>query len=135
MANRGVARAALEAAFAENGGELFRLVRNHVNIGLAVDVETRRPKLAFGTGGLSGPAIRPVAVRMTWQVARAGIAWGATTEWSARDTERILPHVPQTNLRAGRECVPGSPSFVSPASSARLRQPSFVNAPRKWRTA
>jgi dihydroorotate dehydrogenase (NAD+) catalytic subunit len=40
-------------------------------LGLAVDVETRKPKLAFGTGGLSGPAIRPVAVRMTWQVARA----------------------------------------------------------------
>ena len=40
-------------------------------LGLAIDVETRRPKLAFGTGGLSGPAIRPVAVRMTWQVARA----------------------------------------------------------------
>jgi dihydroorotate dehydrogenase (NAD+) catalytic subunit len=40
-------------------------------LGLAVDVETRRPKLAFGTGGLSGPAIRPVAVRMTWQVSRA----------------------------------------------------------------
>jgi dihydroorotate dehydrogenase (NAD+) catalytic subunit len=39
-------------------------------LGLAVDVETRRPKLAFGTGGLSGPAIRPVAVRMAWQVAR-----------------------------------------------------------------
>jgi dihydroorotate dehydrogenase (NAD+) catalytic subunit len=40
-------------------------------LGLAIDVEKRRPKLAFGTGGLSGPAIRPVAVRMTWQVARA----------------------------------------------------------------
>jgi dihydroorotate dehydrogenase (NAD+) catalytic subunit len=40
-------------------------------LGLAIDVETRRPRLAFGTGGLSGPAIRPVAVRMTWQVARA----------------------------------------------------------------
>jgi dihydroorotate dehydrogenase (NAD+) catalytic subunit len=40
-------------------------------LGLAVDVETRRPKLAFGTGGLSGPAIRPIAVRMTWQAARA----------------------------------------------------------------
>jgi dihydroorotate dehydrogenase (NAD+) catalytic subunit len=40
-------------------------------LGLAVDVETRKPKLAFGTGGLSGPAIRPVAVRMTWQVSRA----------------------------------------------------------------
>ncbi len=40
-------------------------------LGLAVDVETRKPKLAFGTGGLSGPAIRPLAVRMTWQAARA----------------------------------------------------------------
>jgi dihydroorotate dehydrogenase (NAD+) catalytic subunit len=40
-------------------------------LGLAIDVETRRPRLAFGTGGLSGPAIRPVAVRMAWQVARA----------------------------------------------------------------
>jgi dihydroorotate dehydrogenase (NAD+) catalytic subunit len=40
-------------------------------LGMAIDVETRRPKLAFGTGGLSGPAIRPVAVRMAWQAARA----------------------------------------------------------------
>jgi dihydroorotate dehydrogenase (NAD+) catalytic subunit len=40
-------------------------------LGLAIDVEARRPKLAFGTGGLSGPAIRPIAVRMAWQAARA----------------------------------------------------------------
>jgi dihydroorotate dehydrogenase (NAD+) catalytic subunit len=40
-------------------------------LGLAVDVESRRPRLAFGTGGLSGPAIRPIAVRMAWQAARA----------------------------------------------------------------
>jgi dihydroorotate dehydrogenase (NAD+) catalytic subunit len=40
-------------------------------LGLAIDVETRRPRLAFGTGGLSGPAIRPIAVRMAWQAARA----------------------------------------------------------------
>lgn len=40
-------------------------------LGLAIDIETRKPKLAFGTGGLSGPAIRPLAVRMTWQAARA----------------------------------------------------------------
>ena len=40
-------------------------------LGLAIDVETRKPRLAFGTGGLSGPAIRPVAVRMAWQAARA----------------------------------------------------------------
>ena len=39
--------------------------------GMAVDVESCRPKLANITGGLSGPAIRPVAVRMVWQAARA----------------------------------------------------------------
>jgi dihydroorotate dehydrogenase (NAD+) catalytic subunit len=40
-------------------------------LGLVIDVETRKPRLAFGTGGLSGPAIRPVAVRMAWQAAQA----------------------------------------------------------------
>lgn len=38
--------------------------------GMAVDVETRRPVLANITGGLSGPAIKPVALRMVWQVAQ-----------------------------------------------------------------
>lgn len=40
-------------------------------LGLAIDVESRKPRLAFGTGGLSGPAIRPLAVRMTFQAARS----------------------------------------------------------------
>ena len=39
--------------------------------GMAVDIETRRPKLANITGGLSGPAIKPIALRMVWQVAQA----------------------------------------------------------------
>ena len=39
--------------------------------GMAVDVETRRPILANVTGGLSGPAIKPVALRMVWQVCNA----------------------------------------------------------------
>jgi len=38
--------------------------------GMAIDIETRRPKLANITGGLSGPAIKPVALRMVWQVAQ-----------------------------------------------------------------
>ena len=38
---------------------------------LVVDVETRRPSLSNGLGGLSGPAIRPVALRMVWQCAQA----------------------------------------------------------------
>jgi dihydroorotate dehydrogenase (NAD+) catalytic subunit len=37
---------------------------------MAIDVETRRPKLANINGGLSGPAIKPVALRMVWQVAQ-----------------------------------------------------------------
>jgi dihydroorotate dehydrogenase (NAD+) catalytic subunit len=40
-------------------------------LGLVIDVDARKPRLAFGTGGLSGPAIRPVAVRLAWQAARA----------------------------------------------------------------
>ncbi len=39
--------------------------------GMAVDIHTRRPRLANITGGLSGPAIKPVALRMVWQVAQA----------------------------------------------------------------
>jgi dihydroorotate dehydrogenase (NAD+) catalytic subunit len=39
--------------------------------GLEVDVETRRPVLANILGGLSGPAIRPIALRMVWQASRA----------------------------------------------------------------
>ncbi len=40
-------------------------------LGMAIDVERRRPMLSTVTGGLSGPAVRPVAVRMVWQVAKA----------------------------------------------------------------
>ncbi len=39
--------------------------------GMAVDIHSRRPKLANITGGLSGPAIRPVALRMVWQTVQA----------------------------------------------------------------
>lgn len=39
--------------------------------GMAIDLESRRPVLANVTGGLSGPAIKPVALRMVWQVSRA----------------------------------------------------------------
>ena len=39
--------------------------------GMAIDVETRKPKLANITGGLSGPAIKPIAVRMVWEATKA----------------------------------------------------------------
>lgn len=40
-------------------------------MGMVIDTERRRPKLSINTGGLSGPAVKPVALRMVWQVARA----------------------------------------------------------------
>jgi len=40
-------------------------------LGMAIDVRCRRPRIANCTGGLSGPAIRPVAVRMVWEAAKA----------------------------------------------------------------
>ena len=55
-------------------------------LGMAIDIRSRRPRLANVVGGLSGPAIKPVALRMVWQVARAvqipviGIGGIATAE-------------------------------------------------------
>ena len=40
-------------------------------MGMAIDVEKRQSLLSIGTGGLSGPAVKPVALRMVWQVAKA----------------------------------------------------------------
>jgi dihydroorotate dehydrogenase (NAD+) catalytic subunit len=58
------ARAAHDA-----GADILSLVNTFV--GMAVDPETAKPRISFGTGGLSGPAIRPLAVRMVYQVAKA----------------------------------------------------------------
>jgi dihydroorotate dehydrogenase (NAD+) catalytic subunit len=53
----------------DSGADVLSLVNTFV--GMAIDPETARPRLSFGTGGLSGPAIRPLAVRMVFEVARA----------------------------------------------------------------
>ncbi len=58
------------ASAAEHAGANIISLINTL-LGMAVDINTRRPKLKNITGGLSGPAIRPIAVRMVWQVARA----------------------------------------------------------------
>ncbi len=60
----GIARAV------EDGGAAALSVINTL-VAMSIDVRTRRPRLATITGGLSGPAIRPVAVRMVWECARA----------------------------------------------------------------
>lgn len=53
----------------QEGADSISLV--NTLLGMAVDVKTMKPKLATITGGLSGPAIRPVALRMVWQAAKA----------------------------------------------------------------
>ena len=40
-------------------------------LGMAIDAKTRKPVLSTSTGGLSGPAVKPIALRMVWQVAKA----------------------------------------------------------------
>ena len=105
---RAIARAAADA-----GADALSLINTLV--GMAIDVHTRRPKLANTTGGLSGPAIRPVAVRMVWQAAQAvalpiiGIGGIASGEDAAEF------------LIAGATAVAvGTASFVDPASAARV---------------
>ena len=56
-------------ACADAGADALSLI--NTLIGMAIDINTRRPVLANVTGGLSGPAIKPVALRMVLQVARA----------------------------------------------------------------
>lgn len=53
----------------DSGADAVSLI--NTLMGMAVDIECRRPLLSIVTGGLSGPAIKPVALRMVWQVAKA----------------------------------------------------------------
>jgi len=59
-----MARAAVDA-----GADALSVINTLT--GMVIDINTRRPKLANGTGGLSGPAIKPVAVRMVYEVFKA----------------------------------------------------------------
>lgn len=83
--------------------------------GMVVDVETRRPKLGNITGGLSGPAIRPVAVRMVYEVARTvdipviGIG-GIVT---ARDALEFL-------IAGARAVEVGTANFMDPLAAPKI---------------
>lgn len=72
------------ARAAEAGGANALSVVNTF-VGMAIDVKSRRPKLGNLTGGLSGPAIKPIALRMVWQCAQAVsipiIGQGGITTW------------------------------------------------------
>ncbi|HHO47646.1 MAG TPA: dihydroorotate dehydrogenase [Desulfobacteraceae bacterium] len=61
--------ALIARAVEEAGADAISLI--NTLLGMAVDIRTRRPRLANIFGGLSGPAIKPVALRMVWQAARA----------------------------------------------------------------
>ena len=60
-----------EIARAAEGAGADAVSLTNTFLGMAIDVERRRPLLSTITGGLSGPCIRPIAVRMVWQVAKA----------------------------------------------------------------
>ena len=84
--------------------------------GLAIDVRTWRPRIANKTGGLSGPALKPIAIRMVWELARAvkipviGIGGIATAEDAA---EFML---------AGATAVQvGTASFADPLAAKKVK--------------
>ena len=61
--------ALIARAAAENGADILSLI--NTLLAIAVDSKSWRPRIATVTGGLSGPAVKPVALRMVWQVRRA----------------------------------------------------------------
>lgn len=84
-------------------------------LGMAIDVEKQRPYLSTITGGLSGPAVKPVAVRMVWQVAHAVsipvIGLGGIA--SAADALEFL--------MAGAKAVQvGTANFIDPAVTMKI---------------
>ncbi len=84
-------------------------------VGMAIDVETRTPRISNVTGGLSGPAIKPVAVRMVYQVTRAvripvmGIGGICTAE----DALEFL-------IAGARAVQVGTANFYAPDTSLRV---------------
>lgn len=84
-------------------------------MGMAIDVERRRPCLSTVTGGLSGPAVRPVAVRMVWQVAKAVkipvIGLGGIA--SGRDAMEFI-------LAGATAVQVGTANFLNPAVCAEV---------------
>lgn len=85
--------------------------------GMAIDLERRRPVLANVTGGLSGPAIKPVALRMVWQVARVVKVpvIGIGGIMSATDALEFM-------LAGATAVQVGTASFVNPGAAQEIAQ-------------
>ncbi len=100
-------------AVADAGADALSLV--NTLLGMVIDVERRRPVLGNVMGGLSGPAIRPVAVRMVWQVAQAVsipvIGIGGIT--CARDALEFL-------LAGATAIQVGTANFIEPGTAAAI---------------
>jgi len=103
-----VARAAEEA-----GSDAVSLI--NTLLAMAVDVETRRPKLAHVTGGLSGPAIKPIALRMVYQVAsRVKIpVIGMGGIMTGRDALEFM-------IVGARAVEVGTANFIHPGATVRI---------------
>ncbi len=100
-------------AVEEGGADVISLI--NTLLGMAIDVEKRKPVLSTVTGGLSGPAVKPVALRMVWQVSKAVkipvIGLGGIS--SANDAIEFL--------LAGASAIQiGTANFVDPAISVKI---------------
>jgi dihydroorotate dehydrogenase (NAD+) catalytic subunit len=105
---------ALARACAENGADAVSVINTIT--GMAIDPTTRKPRLATIFGGLSGPAIKPIALRMVYQIHRAGIGipiCGIGGIQSGLDAVEFL--------LAGASVVQiGTQNFIDPASAERV---------------
>jgi len=105
---------ALARACADSGADAVSIINTIT--GMAIDVRTRRPKIATVFGGLSGPAIKPVALRMVYQVHRAKIPIAICGIGGIQDGTDAIEF-----LLAGASCVQvGTQNFVDPASVERI---------------
>ena len=84
-------------------------------MGMAIDIERRRPKLSISTGGLSGPAVKPVAVRCVWQVAKA-VKIPVVGLGGIMNTEDAIEF-----LMAGATAIEiGTANFIDPSVSEKV---------------
>ncbi len=106
----------VESARAASGAGADALSLVNTFVGMAIDPETALPRISFGTGGLSGPAIRPLAVRMVYQVARALPGVPLIGIGGISDLSDVLEF-----LAAGATAVQvGTANFKDPGVSERL---------------
>ncbi len=83
--------------------------------GMAVDLSTRKPLLANTTGGLSGPAVKPVALRCVWQVSRA-VKIPVIGIGGIQNAEDVLEFI----LAGASAIQVGTANFINPSTAFRI---------------